>query len=421
MNYNLVVRSAITICLFVLFISPSIGYSFPLSLKKAEKEAVDRAPELKALQAKRKSFEHSAIAAAQLSDPKLKLGSLNVPVDTFSFSQEPMTQVQVGLQQSLPRGRSLHYRSLKQKAFSKAESYKYNVMRLQILQGVRVSWLNLYYWVNAKQIVLNQKDVFQHLVSVTESMLANNKAQQKDVIRAQLELTELDNQLIKINQNISIAKAQLGRWISPQLAKGTVPKRLPRWPRFANIQELSGQLYHHPTLETDTAVIAANQAEVNVAKQQYKPGFLLGVAYGFRQGRNLDGNRRPDFFTAQVSMDLPLFTRNRQTQTLNASIENFSASKENKVSDYRQLLEVLKTQYATWEQEDESSRLYKSKLIPEAKQYAEATMTAYQNAQTDFPTLARAYVRELNVELSGLRVTVNRSIARANILYLQGQ
>ena len=179
----------------------------------AEKTAVLQAPELKALHAKSKAFTQASIAAGQLADPKLMLGAMNVPVNTFNFSQEPMTQIQVGLMQSFPRGRTLHYRSLQQQETAQAEYEKAQAMKVNILRDVRMSWLNLYYWMHAKQILLAQKKIFRHLLSVTESMLANNKAQQKDAVRAQLELTDLDNQLIDINQKIVSAQANLARWI----------------------------------------------------------------------------------------------------------------------------------------------------------------------------------------------------------------
>jgi len=399
-----------------------VVYAVPLTLQQAENAALTQSPEIKSLQAKTRALGQSAIAAGQLSDPKLMLGTMNVPVDTFDFSQEPMTQIQVGIQQSFPRGRSLHYRSLQKKDLSRAESQKQQETRLQVLQGVRVSWLNLYYWLHARQIILKQKKVFRHLVKVSESMLANNKAQQKDVIRAQLELTELDNRLLDINQQIDTARATLARWVGPALAKTANPKRLPRWTSPSTLGQLHNRIKQHPILKTDEAFISAGNAGINLARQQYKPGFTVGVAYGFRQGRNVvDGRRRADFLTAQVSVDLPLFTHNRQDRTLKASEDDLIASEENQMSHYRQLREALKTQYASWQQQRKSAWLYRSHLVPEAKQYAEATMTAYQNAQTDFPTLARAYVRELNTELAGLKANVYRDIARANLLYLQGK
>lgn len=407
--------------IFTLLFAGCTVSAMSLTLEQAEKVALSQSPEVRSLQAKKEALRQSAIAAGQLSDPKLMLGAMNVPVDTFNFSQEPMTQVQVGLMQVFPRGRSLHYKSVQEQDLSVAESHKQQTMRLQVLQGVRLGWLNLYYWIHAKRIVLKQKKVFQHLTKVTESMLANNKAQQKDVIRAQLELTELNNQLLNMNQQIKIARATLGRWIGSELAKAVVLQRLPVWESPPQLAQFQQMLQKHPLLKTDAALISSGYAGIKFAEQQYKPGFTTSVAYGVRQGRDMNGQKRSNFLTAQISMDLPLFTHNRQNRMLHASQENLLSNQENQMSDYRQLLESLKTQYAAWQEQCQSARLYRFHFIPEAKQYAEATMTAYQNAQTDFPTLARSYVREFNVELGGLNAQVHQHIARANLLYLQGR
>lgn len=414
----------ILVLLLVLCVPRGVFASLNLNLTllQAEQIALHQAPEIKSAEAKSQALSQSAIAAAQLSDPKLMLGAMNVPVDTFDFSQEPMTQVQVGLMQAFPRGRSLHYRSMQKENLSQAELQKAQLTRLQVLQGVRLSWLSLYYWIHAKKIVLKQKRVFRHLIKVTESMLANNKAQQKDVIRAQLELTELDNKLLDMNQQIDTARATLSRWIGPVFTKTANPKRLPIWSLPPTPIHFRNTIKQHPILKTDAALISAGYTSIQVAEQQYKPGFTVGVAYGFRQGRDVfTGRKRADFLTTQVSMDLPLFTRNRQDRTLKVNQANLLASEENQMSHFRQLWEALKIQYAVWQQQRKSAWLYRSHLVPEAKQYAEATQIAYQNAQTDFPTLARAYIRELNTELAGLKANVNREMARVNLLYLQGK
>lgn len=393
-----------------------------VTLSEVEWVALHQAPELKSLDAKSKSLNQSAIAAGQLSDPQLRLGAMNVPVDTWSLSQEPMTQMQIGLMQAFPRGHSLRYRSLQEKDKGHAEYEKGQTMQVQILQNVRMSWLNLYYWLKAKKVVSDQKKVFQHLVKITESMLANNEAQQKDVIRAQLELTQLDNQLITINLQIDTARAQLARWVGVTLANHAYPNQLPQWKNPPSLVSFETIIKYHPRLRTDQAIIAANYAGVRFAEQQYKPGVAVGVGYGFSQAHDmLTNQKRSDVLSAQVSIDLPLFTNNRQDRRLKASEENLIASQEDQLSHYRQLNQLLKTQYATWQQQRKSVGLYRQHLIPEANQYAEATLIAYQNAQTDFPTLARAYFRELNTSLMGLKASVDCDEARINLLYLEGE
>jgi len=404
-------------CLLVM----SWHASYGLTLKRAEQAAIEQSPELKSLAAKTHALEQSAIAAGQLSDPTLMLGTMNVPVDSFNFSQEPMTQIQVGLQQSFPRGCSLLYQDLKQKQLAGVQFSKGQVMRLTLLQRVGLIWFQLYFWTQARSIVEKQKNIFKHLMTVARSALANNKAQQKDVLRAQLELTELDNQLLEINQHIAIARAALARWIGPRLAQSAYPNRLPRWARLPTKSVLNAHIHRHAVLNVDERMVKANKANVSLAKQQYKPGYKVGLNYGIRQGRNLNNSKRSDFFSAQVSIDLPVFRVNRQDRILKASEDKLFASEETKMSDYRQLRQALITQGIAWQQQQKRALLYRTRLVPEAKHYAEATMIAYQNTKSDFPTLARAYVRKLSTELAGLKATVDRETARIHLLYLQGQ
>ena len=397
------------------------GFSQSLTLKQAEVLALAESPEIQSFRAKNESLYQAAIAAGQLPDPHLFGGTLNVPVDTFNFNQTPMTQIQVGLGQAFPKGKSLRYEALEKKRLSEAEIFKLQTMCLDILQKVRLSWLHLYYWQQSKNIILQQKKIFQDLLEVAKSMLANNKAQQKDVIRAQLELSELENRLIQIELQIQTAQFQLAHWIGESQAYKAQTKNEPHWSLLPSKMRLLEVVKQHPELQTDSANIAAFSAKVKLALQQYKPGFNANVAYGFRQGREFDGRKRSDLLTATVNMDLPVFTHNRQDRTLKASEESLLASEKDRMSHFRNLRESLNIQYATWQQQQKSSHLYQSSLIPQAKQYANATMTAYQNFQTDFPTIARAYVRQLNTELEGLKVSVDRDVSRINLLYLQGK
>ncbi|HAT7956527.1 TPA: hypothetical protein KLD45_003307 [Legionella pneumophila] len=96
------------------------GFSQSLTLKQAEVLALAESPEIQSFRAKNESLYQAAIAAGQLPDPHLFGGTLNVPVDTFNFNQTPMTQIQVGLGQAFPKGKSLRYEALEKKRLSEA-------------------------------------------------------------------------------------------------------------------------------------------------------------------------------------------------------------------------------------------------------------------------------------------------------------
>ena len=61
-----------------------------LGLDEAAELAISQQPQLLAQQAAVAALNESVPAAGQLPDPKLRLGVVSLPVDTFDFTQEPM-------------------------------------------------------------------------------------------------------------------------------------------------------------------------------------------------------------------------------------------------------------------------------------------------------------------------------------------
>ena len=407
--------------LFAILLYGQIATAGTLTLEKVEQVALESAPELSQLRHKEQSLREAAVAAGQLPDPKLQAGIANLPTDTFSFTQENMTQIQVGIAQTFPKGRTLSIKSDQKELLASAERYKGLNTKADILRTVRNEWLNLYYWNQAARIVKENHDIFQHLVKVTESMLAAGKSNQHDVLRAQLELSRIENRQIKIAEEVDTARARLARWIGKPMANSIMPKSLPHWRKPLTLEALEQQLNRHPHLKADAQLVAASNQSVKLAEQQYKPGWTVSLNYGFRQGNNpMMGGKRSDFISAQVSVDLPIFTAKRQDKELASSLAEFNATRDQELSDYRKMVSDLSQFWAIWKKLTEQAVLYKNRLNPEAKQYAEATLTAYQNDQSDFPTVARAYVAELNTQLEGLRIEVERDKARAALLYLEG-
>ena len=392
-----------------------------VTLKAVEQVALDTAPELSQLRSKEQALREAAIAAGQLPDPKLHGGIINVPTNSFSLTQENMTQIKIGIAQAFPKGRSLSISSKQKRYFAQAEHFREMNMREDILLAVRNEWLNLYYWTHAADIVEKNRDIFLHLVKVTESILASGKSNQHDVLRAQLELSQIKNRQIQIEEQLVNARTRLARWIGEPMANNALPAGLPKWPLPPNQKILTQKLLLHPNLQTDISLIDASRAGVQLAKQQYKPGLLADVSYSLRQGDNsMTNKRRADFIGAQISLDLPVFTGKRQDKQLASNLADLNASEDAKVSNFRKMKSNLGQYWVDWEKLSQQVKLYQQRLIPEANYYAKATLTAYQNDLSDFPAVARAYVIELNTQLDALKIEVDRSKARVGLLYMEG-
>ncbi|HAT1844407.1 TPA: TolC family protein [Legionella pneumophila] len=394
--------------------------STSLTLSQAEHIAIAIAPELQRLQATRESLRQQSIADRQLPDPKLIAGAINVPANSFSFTQDDMTMIAIGLQQSFPPGHTLAIKSMQTKARAIAEHRKMNEQTAALLRNVRETWLTLYYYIQAAHIIHENQLLYRHLLKVTESQYSVGKGSQSDVLQVQVELSRLDDQVIQIKQQIEEFRAQLGRYIGQREASRSLSTHFPSWPNPSSLRALQTRLQQHPLLKVDAANIKAACDEVALAKEQYKPGFMLDVGYAIRQGRFMNGEPRNDFVAAQITMDLPLFTRNRQDRRLQASSYQLQATRLEQQVHYRDLLKELKYQYALWQRFSERVSLYKRQLRPEAKQNSKAALLAYQSATADLTTTLRAYSNELTIQLEQLQIEVARAKARAALFYLEG-
>lgn len=410
--------------IFLILVS-STTYAHPqslLSLSDVEKIALETAPEILELQNNEKSFDEAAVAANTWPDPQLMAGAMNVPTDTFSFDQENMTQIKLGLSQMIPKGKSLQFKSEKNKMMSLFSKRMNHNTKAIILRTVRQEWLNIYYWLMAEKIVNENRAIFKHLVKVTESLLSAGKNNQHDVLRAQLELSQIDNRKIQISEEIGKARARLARWIGHEKSEAVLPRKLPQWMPPPSVNAISKNIANHPLLTSSDALVEATKQDVRLSEEDYKPGFMVGVNYSLRQGDNpMSHERRSDFLSAQVTMDLPIFTSKRQDKRLASKIALLHASKDKRMRAFKDMQSHLAKEYVRWEKLKKQSALYKKRLIPEAKQYASATLTAYQNHQSDYPAVAKAYVTELNTKLEGLKINVELNKSRIELMYLEGQ
>ncbi|MGD2081355.1 MAG: TolC family protein [Chromatiales bacterium] len=430
-----------------------------LTLHEAERAAVGGEPSLEVLRQKASALEQSAVADGELPDPKLKLGLMNFPTDTFALGQEPMTQVQIGVQQMFPSGRSLEHRSRRTERLADAERAGADQRRLEVVRSVRRAWLETFYWVRAGEVVRETQRLFDQLVEITRSRYAAGGRNQQDVIQAELELDLLGDRELRIRTMEEQARAELGRWIGPQPARGELPDALPDLPDVPSYAALADGLQTHPAIRAENARVAAGNQGVAVAREAFRPQWMLDVTYGIRSGettpagqselaqglsaarqalgipaptdpridlyRNTllrpDPVERPDFLSVMVVMDMPIFTGNRQDRRLRASRHEVEAAMASREVRLRELQRMLDEEHAAWIRTGERLARYDRLLVPRARENTEAALNAYQSERGDFTALLRARVSELDTRLDALRLRVDRAKALAGLLYLAGE
>ena len=254
------------------------------------------------------------------------------------------------------------------------------------------------------------------------------RARQQDIIRAQLELTRLDDRLTALRQQLESAQQRLSEWIGGQASlplAQTLSSKLGDEPTLAmgqthNDRWLYEQINRHPLLLAFDQRIEAMQTGVELAQQKYKPEWGLTAQYGYRDDDPM-GRDRADLFSVGVTFDLPIFTGNRQDKDVSAATSRAEALRSDKLLMARKLMAELDTAIVQIQRLNERRTLYDQQLLPQMAEQAEAALTAYNNDDGDFAEAVRARIAELNAKIDFLAIKVGRLQTIAELNYLLPQ
>ena len=375
--------------------------SIALQLEDAVVLAVDGNPGLAEMQARAEAMAFIPSQAGALPDPMLTLGAVNLPTDTFDRDQEAMTQMQIGIEQSLPFPGK---RGLKERAAEfDADAAASNVdeARLRLIQNVKQTWWQIYYIDRALDIVSRNQDLLRQFVQIAQTKYTVGEGLQQDVLLAQVELSKLFDSEIKLQ---GLRQQQVPRLNALLDQPVNMPVQLPEQVD----EELAGMLPEsqlftraetaRPLLEQKRLEVEAARTRRDFAKRDIYPDFKLGAAYGFRDGDNPDGSSRADFATIRLGISLPLYAGRKQDKAVDQRTSEL-LQKQNALQDeWGKVQAEISAALADYQRASQQVELFKTGIIPQARQSVASMMSGYQVNKVDFLNLVRAQITLYNFE-----------------------
>ena len=418
-QYRAHVASLLTACLLSMLCAWSAGVTaeaVPLTFKEAVVLAVSRAdPTLIRHDERAAALENRALAAAQLPDPEVQFGFANWPVDSFDYDQEPMTQIQVGLRQRFPRGDTLSILGARRESEAQLERARRTLRLREIARATRDAWLELYYLSHARDVVDASRLTVAELVAVVRASFATGLQNNQDLLRAELELSLLDDRALEIERLIQRRRADLGSLIGEPAAARNVARALPSWPALPRLETIDGLIVNHPAVAVEDAAITGREHDVSLAHEQYDPGWALEAGYGMRSGG------RADFASVMVTVEVPIFTDKRQDRELAASEQERAAAILNRDAILLSLRRQARHALADAERFTERVVLYREIVVDRADGTAAAALDSYQSQVADFAELIRSRLAALDTGLKLKRLEADLGKAYADLAYLLGE
>lgn len=407
---------SLALCVLTLaVVHVDIAQAEPLSFTAALAIAERESPDLAAQSADVDAARSATVAAGRLPDPKLIAGIENLPasgVDQWSLNRDFMTMQKIGVMQDIPNGSKRRAEAeVATAALDRAEAQR-RVQAIGVRRDTALAWLDRYY-LERRGALFDELDRENQLFAESvQAQLVGGTGMPADTVAPKQETAELADQRDALSAAITKAKAALRRYVGiagdDQLI-GDAP------PLAIDADHLRSRVHEHPELAVFAPMLAMAQGEVHEAEAMKKPDWGVELAYAKR------GPEFSDMVSMQVTVGLPLFTRNRQNPAIAAkrqAVNKVNAEREAMLRDHTQELEADLADYDTLIRQ--LARMQTTRL-PLAQQKVDLQFASYRAGKGDLNVLLTAR-RELIAErLKQLELDRQRAALAARLYFSYGE
>ncbi len=377
--------------------------------------------------AQSKAMSEMGVASSTQMDPKLKMGVGGLPVDSFRFDEDPMTNISIGLMQQFERGSTLQLRQKQANQNVESMAWQVDIREREIANRITEIWLELGFQQLAERTLEQHRSLMVELETYTQVNYGIGKSEAQDLLNAQLNVSKFDERLHSNQQMQHRLISLLSEWMGDEWVLHNQDIQVSNQIDWQALDEyfqhhvLSTQhfdaLMTHPKIKMAEVNIATNETQVALAEQAYTPQFGVEVMYGYRQADNMNGSAS-DLLSAYVTMDIPLFTSNRQDRSLTAAQHQVGAARSSKDLLLVQMNASVNALITDRINLDQRLNRYQSILLPQAHARTQAVERGYQNNTAQFNDVISASVDELTLALEYQRLVTDLNIVNNNLTAL---
>lgn len=404
------------ICVFSAAAATADEAAAELGLDEAIRLALAHQPQLEAQRAAVASARASAVAAAQLPDPRLSFGVTDLTVtgpDAYTLRRESDTQLMLGLSQDFPRGDSRQLQGERARRLADWQNAELAKLRREVIRDTALAWIEVWRPERAQALAQSAGREAELQAQAAEIAYRTGKATQAELLAARVALESLRDEADGDAQQAAHARNQLSRWLAADAAR-PLPAQLPATPPPPPLDELLAQLRAHPHLSASARQVEIARSDVALAEQGYKPAYSLELDYGYRPDY-------ADYASLKVGMDLPFFTRNRQDQTLAARLAELQRAQSLADDDWRMHSAELRLNYRDWELLQQRLARFDQQILPQAQTRIDAALLAWQAGSGTLLQVLEARRAALELRLQRLDLETDNARHQVQLHYLTGE
>lgn len=376
-------------------------------------EALEHSPKVIAARNRWQALTKVPIQVRTLPDPVIGLQQFTVgsPKPFAGYETSDFYYTGFGVSQEIPWPSKLSLKGAVAEKDAESARHQYEAAEREVIEKVREGYFELFYLSRTLALLRRTRNELQQIEGIVEALYRVGEAQQQDVIRAQLKMTEILKQEELISQATGERQAELKAVLGRDSDSRDV--------EIGDVQPTSLNLgaaelsilakARSPEISRDRSAEARGLEALKLARKGYIPDLSLGYAYektgpGFR-----------DYFVWTLGVKIPLYFWRKQTPAIEQASLDYSAAHAQTRATELDVTATAQSQLIALKTANRVLTIYRDGLIPQAENSLKSALAAYQVGKVDFLTVLSAFIDVLDLNQEYYRELADHEIAVAKV------
>lgn len=409
--------SAPTLILLLSLVVPGwaqVSSQPALKLSDLLTEARQKNPEILAARARVQASKARVPQASSLPDPMGMVELDNEGFKQYMVGMDMNSQIMYSLTQTIPfPGKLIAQGRAAGKEADRSQAELQGV-EWDVLTRVKMAYYDLGFIYESLDILEKNRSLLDQFAKTAEVKYKTGTGILADVLKAQVEVSKLDEREIELNQRKAALEAQIRSLLarSPNEVLGR-PELQPLAfnKSFAAVESLA--LMDNPELRAQTQGVESSRSQVTAAKYGYLPDLSLTAGYGYR------GQLDP-MVKAGVGINIPLWAIGKQRNAVKEAQSNLNEARYSQEAARQNVLAMIGEKYSDVTKAQNLATLYEQKIVPQADAALQSSFASYKVGKMDFLSLLSDYATLLDYRIQSKEQEAELAKAVANLEQVAG-
>ncbi len=389
-----------------------------LTLAEVFRTVEARNPSLEAARQMALAADARIVPARTLPDPQFQFGLMNRNLPGLGL-QDPLGMTQVQLMQMVPIAGQLGLAGRAAGALAGAARARAVDLRWELRASAAMAFYELYQVDRSLEVALATQGLLRDIGTTARTMYSVGQGKQADVLRAQVEVDRMTEEIARMRAMRDAAAARLNALLDRPSDTPVPSPVLPVYPKDLaspdSMERLA--LAGRPMLTAGALEVEAAVAAQRRARQEIWPDLQLGAIYGQRPMAG--GTDR--MLSLMVGFSVPIWAGRRQLKmrdetaamrlSAEAELGAMRAQTRGRVGEL--LVSIRRSR--------ELRALYQGTILPQAIATVTSTLSAYRVGEVDLPMLLDAQMTVNRYRQQVFQLEADEGTALAELEMILGQ